>query len=204
MSAWARIDGEAGHRFAVYVDVALEAGALLSDVMAAREAGSLLLGLPWELLHDGDSFLFQGAKPTQVRRRLPSTRALDVTVVGMPIRILLVTARPENEACGYIDHRASALPLVEAMEELGGLVRFVEAFYDRLASGGRVGDAMLEGQRKLKDDTFRGRIFGAGELRLEDWFVPVLFQEKEDPQLFHAAVGRCSRRFSVASKDSSN
>src|SRR5207302_5667382 len=36
---------------------------------------------------------------------------------------LLVTARPEDEACGYIDHRASALPLVEAMEELGGLVR---------------------------------------------------------------------------------
>ena len=40
-----------------------------------------------------------------------------------PIRILLVTARPEDEACGYIDHRASALPLVEAMEKLGGLVR---------------------------------------------------------------------------------
>jgi hypothetical protein len=47
-----------------------------------------------------------------------------------------------------------------------------------------VGDAMLDGQRGLKDDTFRGRIFGAGELRLEDWFVPVLFQEKDDPQLF--------------------
>src|SRR6185295_3113928 len=34
------------------------------------------------------------------------------------------------------------------------------------------------------DDTFRERIFGAGELRLEDWFVPVLYQEKDDPQLF--------------------
>ncbi len=62
--------------------------------------------------------------------------------------------------------------------------RFVEAFYDALADGKRVGDAMLAGQRQLKDDTFRGRIFGAGELRLEDWFVPVLFQEKDDPQLF--------------------
>ncbi len=71
--------------------------------------------------------------------------------------------------------------------------RFVKAFYDRLADGGRVGDAMLEGQRKLKDDTFRGRIFGTGELRIEDWFVPVLFQEKEDPQLFHAAVARQTR-----------
>ena len=68
--------------------------------------------------------------------------------------------------------------------------RFVEAFYDALARGARVGDAMLEGQRKLKDDTFRGRIFGAGELRLEDWFVPVLFQEKDDPQLFRTTPAR--------------
>ena len=68
--------------------------------------------------------------------------------------------------------------------------RFVEAFYDALARGARVGDAMLEGQRKLKDDTFRGRIFGVGELRLEDWFVPVLFQEKDDPQLFRTTHAR--------------
>ena len=37
-------------------------------------------------------------------------------VVATPIRILLVTARPEDDACSYIDHRASALPLVEAMD----------------------------------------------------------------------------------------
>jgi len=43
---------------------------------------------------------------------------------------------------------------------------------------------MLAGQRPRKDDTFRGRVFGEGELRLEDWFVPVLFQEKDAPQLF--------------------
>ena len=64
--------------------------------------------------------------------------------------------------------------------------RFVEAFYAALARGARVGDAMLDGQRVLKDNTSRGRIFGAGELRLEDWFVPVLFQEKDDPQLFRS------------------
>ncbi len=64
--------------------------------------------------------------------------------------------------------------------------RFVEAFYQKLAEGQRVGDAMLEGQRRLKDDTSRGRVFGEDELRLEDWFVPVLYQEKDDPQLFQA------------------
>jgi len=309
MKAWARIAGEAGRRFSVEVDAALEAGAPSAETETARECATLLLGLPWELLHDGNAFLFQGAKPVRVRRRLPATRVLDVPVVATPIRILLVTARPEDDACGYIDHRASALPLVEATEALGGLVRihvldpptltalreeldrarrarepyhvvhfdghgvydqraglgglcfedpqdigkleqrrhltvytndlgpllseqriplvfleacqtaqaekasesvasellkvgvasvvamshsvlvetarrFVEAFYDALARGDRVGDAMLHGQRTLKDDNFRGRIFGAGELRLEDWFVPVLFQEKDDPQLF--------------------
>src|SRR6185503_15813789 len=82
-----------------------------------------LLEVPWELLHDGEAYLFQGAKPVRVRRRLPSTRVLDVRVVSPPIRILLVTARPEDDACGYLDHRASALPLVEAMEALPGLVK---------------------------------------------------------------------------------
>ncbi len=320
MKAWEKTGNHAGRRFSVYVDVALEEGAPEADVTAAQEAAALLLGLPWELLHNGKSYLFQGAKPTRVRRRLPGTEVLDVPVVAPPIRILLVTARPEDESCGYIDHRASALPLVEAMEALPGLVElfvlspptlpalreeldrartvempyhvvhfdghgvydrsvglgglcfehpedvaklenrrhltiytkdsiehgtglesllrdhriplvfleacqtaqaekasesvasellkvgvasvvamshsvlvataglFVESFYRALAAGQRVGDAMLEGQRRLKDDTFRARIFGVGELRLEDWFVPVLFQEKDDPRLFRGTL----------------
>lgn len=318
MNAWARIDDHAGRRFSIHVDASLEEGATAVEEESARESATLLLGLPWELLHDGQRFLFQGATPTRVRRRLPSTRDRDVPVVDTPIRILLVTARPEDDACSYIDHRASALPLVEAMEALGGLVhlhvldpptltelrdeldrarsarepyhvvhfdghgiydrvsglgglcfedpqdagklekrrhltvytselgpllsdhrvplvfleacqtaqaekasesvasellkvgvasvvamshsvlvetarRFVEAFYGSLAGGARVGDAILHGQRTLKDETFRGRIFGAGELRLEDWFVPVLFQEKDDPQLFRTTTTRHTR-----------
>jgi hypothetical protein len=49
---------------------------------------------------------------------------------------------------------------------------------------------MLAGQRRLEGRHFRGRIFGAGELRLDDWFVPVLFQEKDDPQLFKMAPAK--------------
>jgi tetratricopeptide (TPR) repeat protein len=49
---------------------------------------------------------------------------------------------------------------------------------------------MLAGQRQLKDDNFRGRIFGAGELRLDDWFVPVLYQEKDDPRLFKSTPAK--------------
>ena len=121
--AWAKIDEHAGRRFSVHVDTALEDGAPQVEEESAHEAATLLLGLPWELLHNGDGFLFQGAKPTRVRRRLPNTKVLDVPVVATPIRILLVTARPEDASCAYIDHRASALPLVQAMEALGGLVR---------------------------------------------------------------------------------
>ncbi|MEO1278027.1 MAG: TIR domain-containing protein, partial [Planctomycetota bacterium] len=311
MSAWARVDNGANRRFSVRVDEALEAGAAEADIASAKEAATLLLGLPWELVRDKKRFLFQGASPTRVRRRLPGTQAFGAPLLVAPIRILLVTARPEDDACGYIDHRASALPLVEATEALGGLVdirvlrpatlpalrveldrardagtpyhvvhfdghgvydkrvglgglcfenpeddtkltgrrhktvytdelgplltdhrvpvvfleacqtamsehasesvasellkvgvasvvamshsvlvetarRFVHSFYKKLAEGGRVGDAMLAGQRELKDDTLRGRIFGLGELRLEDWFVPVLYQEEDDPQLFRA------------------
>src|SRR5215813_10072666 len=123
MQAWATIASQAERRFSVHVDAKLEAGAPEADVKVANEAATELLKLPWELLHDGDAYLFQGAKPSRVRRRLPNTRVLDVRVASTPIRILLVTARPEDDACGYFDHRVSALPLVEAMESLPGLVK---------------------------------------------------------------------------------
>jgi tetratricopeptide (TPR) repeat protein len=64
--------------------------------------------------------------------------------------------------------------------------RFVAAFYAELARGQRVGQAMLAGQRALHSDPNRGQRYGIGELTLADWFVPVLYQEQDDPQLFTA------------------
>lgn len=326
MEAWAHADVHTGRRFSIHVDAALEAGAPPAEVATAREAATLLLGLPWELLHDGDGYLFQGAKPTRVRRRLPTSSYLEVPIFAAPIRILLVSPRPEDSSCGYIDHRVSALPLVEAMESLPGLVkihvlnpptlqalgeelnrarrdrnpyhvvhfdghgvydrkvglgglcfelpediaklegrrhvtvftsdlgpllrdnrvplvfleacqtaqaekasdsvacellrigassvismshmvlvetarRFVGAFYQALALGKRVGDAMLAGQRELEADKSRGRVFGEGELKLHDWFVPVLFQEKDDPQLFTTTPSKQTQHdFQIALK----
>lgn len=84
MNAWSRVDGHARRRFSIYVDTALEAGAPETEIAAAREAATLLLGLPWELLHDGGAYLFQGAKPTRVRRRLPNTQVLGVAVTTPP------------------------------------------------------------------------------------------------------------------------
>jgi tetratricopeptide (TPR) repeat protein len=311
LQAWAGVDAGASRRFSVSVDDSLLLGSSEAEQNLAQEAATALLALPWELLHNGDSFLFQGGRPTRVRRRLPNKRTRPVPVVAPPIRVLLITARPEDDACGYFDHRASALPLVAATEELGEVLRlsllhpatypaleaelaraqqagepyhvvhfdghgvydrrvglgglcfedpsdshkltgrrhqtvytnqlgpllnnyriplvlleacqsaqaeagsesvasellqrgvasvvamshsvlvetarrFVAAFYAELAKGQRVGQAMLAGQRALHSDPNRGQRYGIGELKLADWFVPVLYQEQDDPQLFTA------------------
>jgi len=311
LQAWAGVEAGASRRFSVCVDDSPLHGSSEAEENAAKEAATALLALPWELLHNGDGFLFQGARPSRVRRRLPNKRDRAVPAVAPPIRVLLITARPEDEACGYLDHRASALPLVAATEELGEVLRltllhpatypaleaelaraqqagepyhvvhfdghgvydrrvglgglcfedpsdshqltgrrhktvytnqlgpllnnyriplvlleacqsaqaeagaesvasellqrgvasvvamshsvlvetarrFVAAFYAELARGQRVGQAMLAGQRALHSDPSRGQRYGIGELKLADWFVPVLYQEKDDPQLFTA------------------
>ena len=311
LQAWAGVEAGASRRFSVSVDDSLLLGSSEAENATAQEAATALLALPWELLHNGDGFLFQGGRPTRVRRRLPNKRTRPVPVVAPPIRVLLITARPEDDACGYLDHRASALPLVAATEELGEVLRltllhpatypaleaelaraqqagepyhvvhfdghgiydrrvglgglcfedpndrhmltgrrhqtvytnqlgpllnnyriplvlleacqsaqaeagaesvasdllqrgvasvvamshsvlvetarrFVAAFYAELAKGQRVGQAMLAGQMALHSDPSRGQRYGIGELTLADWFVPVLYQEKDDPQLFTA------------------
>ncbi|MFZ0409868.1 MAG: CHAT domain-containing protein [Cyanobium sp.] len=318
LQAWAGVAAGASRRFSVSVDDSLLLGSSEAENATAQEAATALLALPWELLHNGAGFLFQGGQPTRVRRRLPNKRSLAVPVVAPPIRVLLITARPEDDACGYLDHRASALPLVAATEELGEVLRlsllhpatypaleaelaraqqagepyhvvhfdghgvydrrvglgglcfedpsdshkltgrrhqtvytnqlgpllkdyriplvlleacqsaqaeagaesvasdllqrgvasvvamshsvlvetarrFVAAFYAELARGQRVGQAMLAGQRALHSDPSRGQRYGIGELTLADWFVPVLYQEKDDPQLFTATAAPQTR-----------
>jgi tetratricopeptide (TPR) repeat protein len=88
----------------------------------AKEAAALLMGLPWELLHDGKSYLFQGAGPVGVRRQFPEKQIQEQSVIKPPLRILLVNPRPENEKSSYFDHRGSAQPLVTALEGLGDLM----------------------------------------------------------------------------------
>jgi tetratricopeptide (TPR) repeat protein len=283
-------------------------GSSNEEQAVANDAASALLSLPWELMHDGRSFLFQGKNAVRVRRCLPKERAEKARPSSLPIRILLLSPRPEDERAGYIDHRLSARPLVDAIESLGELAelkilnpptfpqlrkalkeaadagepfdvlhfdghgvynrerglgalcfedpedsdqtekrkselidaekmatlvrdhriplvfleacqsaseerptasvaaklldegvtsvvamthsvlvetarRFVTTFYHELAEGKRIGTAMIAGQNALFDEDFRIRVMGAGELRLQDWFVPVLYQEENDPQL---------------------
>ena len=309
LDAWRQAADGAERRFSIFVDGKLPKGAGEKEQAVADEAAAELLALPWELLHDGRTFLFHGKHAVRVRRRLPNYHQQPVRPTKLPIRILLVSPRPEAEGVGYIDHRVSARPLVEAVESLGALARltvltpptfgaledalksadeagapfdvvhfdghgiydrrvglgglcfedpndiqkltgramelihserlagvvrdyrvplvfleacqsakaeadptasvaarlleegvtsvvamshsvlvetarrFVGAFYHELARGRRVGSAMIAGQRELHRDTYRGKLLGAGELHLRDWFVPVLYQEEQDPQL---------------------
>jgi CHAT domain len=87
-----------------------------------NEAAAELLKLPWELIHDGRHYLFQGQRAVRVIRRLTNNPVEIPTSAHLPIRILLVSPRPDNGQVGYIDHRICALPLVDALEELGNLV----------------------------------------------------------------------------------
>ncbi|HEX7333027.1 MAG TPA: tetratricopeptide repeat protein [Pyrinomonadaceae bacterium] len=309
LAAWQNAADGAARCFSIFIDSALPEGASEHQRASANEAASELLSLPWELLRDGGGYLFQGAGAVRVRRRMPNRRKHRVALAGLPIRILLVSPRPEDKRAAYIDHRLSARPLMDAIDSLGELVkltvlspptfpalekalkharkrkepfdavhfdghgvfnrehglgalcfedpkdtnkleqraselidadklasvmrnyriplvfleacqtatqendptasvaaklleegvasvvamshsvlvetahRFVRAFYAELAQGSSTGAAMLAGQCELYGDTWRGKVMGAGELELQDWFVPVLYQEEHDASL---------------------
>jgi TIR domain len=123
-AAWQHADAAAERRFSVRVD---DEPPLDVAPEEAAEAATELLALPWELLYDGTVWLFQGGQAVRVRRRLPNRMSQPVRETEPPVRILMLSPRPvaddEGNLIGYIDHRASALPLVEAVEGLGELVR---------------------------------------------------------------------------------
>ena len=308
-------------RFSILVDDIPSAGSAAAPHSQARVAATQWLALPWELLHDGQGYLFQGARGVRVRRQLPGRTGDHLAaspgtgltpLLQPPLRVLLVSPRPEDARAAYLDHRLSAQPVVEALNALGELAtytllapptfgalqgalqrafddgtpyhvvhfdrhgvydrahglgalcfedpadtstsdqrrsvlvtaealasvlrdhhvplvfleacqsahaeetptasvaaallqqgvaavvamshsvlvetarRFVTPFYRALLSGARIGQAMLAGQRALQQDPWRGKIL-TEELRLQDWFVPVLFQETDDPALLAEA-----------------
>jgi hypothetical protein len=127
LTAWQHAADSSERRFSVQVDSDLPEGASTDAEAAVREAATELLTLPWELLHDGRGWLFQGKHAARVRRRLPNRQAQPARTTALPIRILLLSPRPEKDGKGqpisYIDHRISARPLTEALENLGELAR---------------------------------------------------------------------------------
>ncbi|PSN10050.1 hypothetical protein C7271_26695, partial [filamentous cyanobacterium CCP5] len=122
LSEWRRTTGS--RRFSVQVDGEPLEGTPDDAAALGREAASDLLSLPWEILHDRNGYLSQGANGARVRRRLPNRERQPIAQAELPIRVLLVSPRPEvaddqGSPVGYIDHRISAKALVQAVEELG-------------------------------------------------------------------------------------
>jgi hypothetical protein len=76
-----------------------------------------VLSLPWELLHSERGFLvLRTQHPISLVRRLSqSERPADTTPFEPPLRVLLVTARPEN--AGFIDPRGIARELLDEVQE---------------------------------------------------------------------------------------
>ena len=96
----------------------------------------LILSLPWELLRESEFFLFETPRIT-IRRCLYDVAAGREIFEVQPqskLRLLFVTSRPEG--AGFIDPRADALPVLNAIEEVAGdqiEVEFLRpATYDNL------------------------------------------------------------------------
>lgn len=76
--------------------------------------------------------------------------------------------------------------------------RFVSVFYRVLCEGQRVGEAMLRAQTALATDRFRGpRSRPRDNFEMHDWFVPVLYQEDDDPRLVDAMPGATARELAA-------
>ena len=76
-----------------------------------------ILRLPWELLADEEGHLFGLGIP--VRRRVHKLQAAQPHAFDLPLRVLMIVARPEGENVSFIDPRASARALLDAVEPLG-------------------------------------------------------------------------------------
>ncbi len=74
-----------------------------------------VLRLPWELLADEEGHVF--ALGVSIRRRLHQVQAAQPRAFDLPVRVLMVIPRPEDET--FIDPRASASALLDAVEPLG-------------------------------------------------------------------------------------
>lgn len=77
------------------------------------------LSLPWELLRDEQAAL--ALRGLVVRRQLPTAQEVQAPAIALPLRILLVVARPVD--AGFIDPRSSVRPMLDALDALGGQVK---------------------------------------------------------------------------------
>src|SRR6266487_1606083 len=75
------------------------------------------LSLPWELLHSEQGYMvMRTQEPVSILRRLPQSESTtSSTPFELPLRVLLVTARPQGK--GFIDPRGIARELLDEVQE---------------------------------------------------------------------------------------
>ncbi len=121
LNEWDRKTGS--RRFSVQVDFDPPVGTGEDETDQIQKAGSDLLSLPWEIMHDETGYLSQGGNGVRVRRRLLKRKKTKKLEAELPIRVLLLSPRLEitedEREVGYIDHRSSAKALIQAVENLG-------------------------------------------------------------------------------------
>lgn len=117
LEVWGRLlrdsviaETDAARLWQQFVDAEAESKLLTVDATDPR-----VLRLPWELLADDEGHIF--AQGIGVRRRLRKGTNVSVKPLALPVRVLVVVARPDD--AGFIDPRADALPLLDALEALG-------------------------------------------------------------------------------------
>ena len=77
----------------------------------------VVLSLPWELLHDEQGFLaLRTRHPVSIVRRMPQSElAAFPTQFEPPLRVLVVTARPDD--AGFVDPRSIGRELLDEVQE---------------------------------------------------------------------------------------
>jgi hypothetical protein len=91
-------------------------GHLAGRILTIDTTEPRILRLPWELLRDEGGYLFSKNPPVSVLRRMHQTRKTLISEFELPVRILMVTCRPEG--AGFIDPRSIATPLLDALDAL--------------------------------------------------------------------------------------
>src|SRR6266487_1163998 len=102
--------GEAARLWQQFVDAPADGKLLTIDATDPR-----VLRLPWELLADEGGHIF--AQGIGVRRRLQKLTNVPIKPFALPVRVLVVVARPDD--AGFFDSRADSVPLLDALDELG-------------------------------------------------------------------------------------
>ena len=80
---------------------------------------SSFISLPWHMMHNGYEYLFwnNNKSPINVRCQFPFTRHWEIQAVELPVRVLLINSRPEDDK-KFTDtnHRSMAKPLFQSIQ----------------------------------------------------------------------------------------